>query len=116
MPIECRSFQIKSTLLIDHDIDAVAVNLTVGRVVKLIVGLERIAETTASSGRDADSQKHGLIELLFLPNSTNFACRLFGNRNRHLEDSSENDGGNHLLLQICQELNFQASALVDMGT
>ena len=128
MPVERCSFQIQSTLLVDDDIDAVTINLAIGRVVKLIVGLERIAETTAAAGRDADAQKHGLIKLLFLPNAANFVCRFFGNGNRHWADSSENGGDNHLLLQIYQELKFQglsdidwghavdASALVDMGT
>ena len=115
MPVERCSFQIQSTLLVDDDIHAVAIDLAIGRVIKLIVGFERVAETTAAAGRDADAQKHGLIKFLILPNAANFVCCFFGNSNRHWADSSENGGGNHLLLQTFQELTFQPLSDVDWG-
>ena len=115
MPVECCSFQIQSTLFVDDHTDTVAINLAIGRVVKLIVWFERVAETAAAAGRDADAQKHGLIKFLILPNAANFVCCFFGNSNRHWADSSENGGGNHLLLQTFQELTFQPLSDVDWG-
>jgi len=75
VPVNSGAVEIQRTFFIDNDSDAVTLVLGVCLVVKAVVKVQRIAESTAATGSNADSEYHVVAEIvLFLEPLDLFRC------------------------------------------
>ncbi len=83
-PVNGGSVEIQSTLLIDDDWNAVAFILAIGLVVVVVVKVQRVVEAAAATASDANSENHGLIEIMFSAETLYFYSCALGKLNCHL--------------------------------
>ena len=75
VPVDSGSVEIQGTLLVDNDGNAVALVLRVCLVIKGVVKVQGVAEATAATCSNADSQYHVVTEIvLFLEPLDLFRC------------------------------------------
>lgn len=66
VPIDRGSVEVQRTLFVHDDCDTMAFVFAVHFVVEAVVEVQRVAESAAATGRDADSQHHLFAEIMFL--------------------------------------------------
>lgn len=75
VPVDSGSVEVQGTLLVDNDGNAVTLVLGVGLIVKGVVKIQGVAEATAATCGNADSQYHVVTEVvLFLEPLDLFRC------------------------------------------
>lgn len=83
IPIERGAVQVKSTLLIYHDGNAVILVFAVGSFVEAIVEVQRVVESAATAASYADTQKLVVCELVFFSELLDLIGCILGEHDCH---------------------------------